>query len=48
MKNRQKVTFCDIGIYYIGYATIKDSKYVNIFSVNPLYIINGKVDGSIE
>ena len=28
-----------IDIYYIGYITVKDSKYVNINSVNPLYLI---------
>ena len=37
-----------IGIYYIGYITMKDSKYVNIHTVNPLYLIIGGVDGSIE
>ena len=26
-------------IYYIGYMTIKDSKYVKMNSVNPLYLI---------
>ena len=38
----------NIGIYYFGYITIKDSKYVNIHSVNPLYLIIGELDGSIE
>ena len=38
----------NISIYYIGYITIKNSKYVNIHSINPLYIIIGEVDGSIE
>ena len=28
----------NILIYYIGYVTIKDSKYVTINSVNPLFI----------
>ena len=32
-------------IYYIGYVTIKDSKYVKIHSVNPLYLIFNKVNG---
>ena len=31
-------------IYYIGYITMKDSKYVNIDSVNPLYLIINEVD----
>ena len=32
----------NILIYYIGYVTIKDSKYVKISSVNPLYFIFNK------
>ena len=32
-------------IYYIGYVTIKDSKYVKINSVNPLYLSFNKVNG---
>ena len=40
-----KKSFKKIGIYYIGYITIKDSKYVNIHSVN---IITGEADGYIE
>ena len=47
-KNKNKMSYKNIGIYYIEYITIKDSKYVNIHSVNPLYIIIGEVDGSIE
>ena len=43
-----KKSYKYIGIYYIGYITIKDSKYVNIHSVNPLHIITGEADGSIE
>ena len=35
-------------IYYVGYITMKYSKYVNIHSVNPFYLIIGEVDGSIE
>ena len=35
-------------IYYIGYVTIKDSKYVEINSVNPLYFIFSKVNGYFE
>ena len=38
----------NIGIYYIRYITIKDSKYVNIHSVNPLYINIDEVERSIE
>ena len=35
-------------IYYIGYAVIKDLKYVKINSVNPLYSIFRKVNGYFE
>ena len=34
----------NILIYYIRYVTIKDSKYVKINSVNPLYLIFNKVN----
>ena len=32
-------------IYYIGYVTIKDFKYVKIDSVNPLYFTFDNVNG---
>ena len=38
-------SYKNILIYYIGYVTIKDSKYVKINSVNPLYLIFSKVNG---
>ena len=38
----------NILIYYIEYVTIKDSKYVKINSVNPLYLIINKVNGYFE
>ena len=31
-------------IHYIGYITIKDTYYVNINSVNPLYLIINEAD----
>ena len=38
-----------IDIYYIGYITIKKiGDCENIYSVNPLYLIIGKVDGHIK
>ena len=38
-----------IDIYYTGYITIKNiCDYENIYSVNPLYLMIGKVDGYIE
>ena len=30
--------------HYIGYITIKDTYYVNINSVNPLYLIINEAD----
>ena len=38
----------NILIYYIGYVTIKDSKYLKINSVNPLYLIFNKVNRYFE
>ena len=43
-----KKTCKNILIYYIGYATIKDSKYVKLNSVNPSYLIFRKVNGYFE
>ena len=44
-----KKSYKNIGIYYIGYTTIKSiSDYENINSVNPLYLIIDEVDGYIE
>ena len=41
-------SYKDILIYYIGYVTIKDSKYVKINRVNPLYFIFYKLNGYFE
>ena len=35
-------------IYYIGYVTIKDSKYIEINSVNSLYLTFSKMNGYFE
>ena len=43
-----KKSYKNIDIYYIGYITMKDSDYVWINSVKPLYLIIGEVDGYIE
>ena len=43
-----KPSYKIIGIYCIGYITMKDSDIVKINSVNPLYVIIGEVDGYIE
>ena len=37
-----KKSYKNIIIYYIGYITTKNFSYINITSVNPLYL---KVDG---
>ena len=44
---KDKKSYKNIGIYYIGYITMKNSDYVKINSANPLYIIINDVDGSI-
>ena len=38
----------NIFIYYIGYVTINDLKYVKLNSVNPLYLIFSKCNGYFE
>ena len=38
----------NILVYYIGYVTIKDSKYVQVNSVNPLYLIFNRVNRYFE
>ena len=43
-----KKSYKNIDIYYIEYITMKDSDYVKINSVNPLYLIIDKVNGHIE
>ena len=44
----EKKSYRNINIYHIRYITMKYSKYVNIHSINPLYLTIGEVDGSIE
>ena len=41
-------SYKNIDIYYIGSITIKDSDYVKINIVIPLYLIIDKVDGCFE
>ena len=41
-------SYKNIPIYYIRYVTIKDSKYVKINNLNPLYFIFSKVNGYFE
>ena len=40
-----KNSYKNINIWYIGYIKMKTLGYVIIYSVNPLYFINDKVDG---
>ena len=41
-----KKSYINIGIYYVGYKTIKSiSEYNSINSVNSFYFIIGEVDG---
>ena len=41
-------SYKDILSYYIGYVTIKYSKYVKINSVNPLYLVFHKFNGYFQ
>ena len=43
-----KKLYKNIDIYYTGYITVKDSDYVKIKSVNPLYLIISEVNGYIK
>ena len=43
-----KKLYKNIDIYCIEYITMKDSDYVKINSVNPLYLIIDEVDGHLE
>ena len=43
-----KNLYQNIDIYYIGYIIVKDSYYVKINSVNPLYLIISEADGYIK
>ena len=38
-------SYKNVLVFDIGYVTIKDSKYLKIYSVNPLYFIFSKVNG---
>ena len=41
-------SYKNILIYHIGYVTTKDSKYLEINSINPLYFIVNKVNEYFE
>ena len=38
----------NLHIYYVEYITMKDSDYVKIDSVNPLYLIIDEIDGHFK
>ena len=47
--NIDKKSYQNIDFYYIGHITItKIDDYESIYSINPLYLIIGKVDGHVE
>ena len=39
-----KNSYKNVLIYYIRYVTIKDSKYIKIHGINPLYLIYNQVN----
>ena len=41
-------SYKNIFIYYIGYVTIKDPKYIKLNNVNPLCLIFSKLNGYFE
>ena len=43
-----KNSYKNIDIWYIGYIKMTTLGYVIIYSVNPLYFINDKVDGYLK
>ena len=43
-----KKSYKNIDIYYIGYITVKNFDYAKVNSANPLYLIIGEVECSIE
>ena len=45
---KDKESYKNILIYYIGYVMVKDLRYLKNHSVNPMYLIVEKVNGYIE
>ena len=41
-------SYKNILIYYIGYVTIKNSKYIKINRVNPIYLLINRMNGYFE
>ena len=46
--NIDKKKYKNVDIYYIGCITMKNSDYIKINCVNPLYLIIDQADGSID
>ena len=47
-KNHKKLFYTILNIFYTGQVTIKDSKYLKINIVYPVYFIITKVNGYFE
>ena len=45
IKIKTDKTHKKILIYYFGYVTVKDLRYIKVNSVNPLRLINNKMNG---
>ena len=45
---KDKESYKNIPIYYIAYVTNKNSKHVKINSVNPLYLMFSRMNGSLK
>ena len=43
-----KKSYRNILIHFIGYMTVKDTRYIKVNSINPLYIIINKINGYFE
>ena len=43
-----KKSYKNIFVYYTGYLTIKGSKYIKIYSVNPLCLLFNKVNNILK
>ena len=44
----EEKSYKNILFYYIAYVTIKDSKYVKINSLNPLYLMFNRINSCFE
>ena len=44
----EEKSYKNILFYYLAYVTIKDSKYVKINSLNPLYLMFNRINSCFE